>query len=420
MERRIRLLAILTLAVMLFTTLPFAAMAETEKVEINYYTWHDEDAYMIDIVNAFNAQSTTTHVNYVSYPSTNDEYYDKMLVLLASNSDVDVIGVNGAPWYSKYYNQGILLGLNDLIKENNYDISPFGTLFTQYAIDGEYYALPHRRTTYCLYYNKDLFDAQGIPYPENLTWEQYADLAKQMTIGDGPDKQYGTFMTLAQYSWMVPACQMGETLLDDEIPGIRYCLELYDRLFNVDKSSMNFAEYLSYGSQAVRALFEQGKIAMYPGGDWTTGMLLDDQEAGKVSINWDIASLPVPEGYEANVSVGQGTFTGITTLCENPQNAFEFLSYACGLEGAKVVASSGTLPGYNSEETKELYLAAAKVPGAQYLFECNVNMELPPHVLIGEVRDVCQEEIHPFYVGEMTLDECMEKIYERRAKVLNK
>lgn len=40
-----------------------------------------------------------------------------------------------------------------------------------------------------LFYNKDLFDAAGVAYPTNdMTWDAYAELAKQMT----KDGVYGT------------------------------------------------------------------------------------------------------------------------------------------------------------------------------------------------------------------------------------
>ena len=45
----------------------------------------------------------------------------------------------------------------------------------------------------CCSYNKDLFDAAGVAYPSNdMTWDEYYDLAAKMTSGEGSSKVYGT------------------------------------------------------------------------------------------------------------------------------------------------------------------------------------------------------------------------------------
>ena len=44
-----------------------------------------------------------------------------------------------------------------------------------------------------LYFNKDLFDKAGVPYPSaDMTWDEYEELAKKMTSGEGSAKVYGT------------------------------------------------------------------------------------------------------------------------------------------------------------------------------------------------------------------------------------
>ena len=59
--------------------------------------------------------------------------------------------------------------------------------------NGKTYSLPYRNDWYVLYYNKDLFDAAGVEYPSNdMTWEEYYDLAAKMTSGEGSSKVYGS------------------------------------------------------------------------------------------------------------------------------------------------------------------------------------------------------------------------------------
>ena len=61
-------------------------------------------------------------------------------------------------------------------------------------IDDKLYGLPFRNDYYLLYYNKTLFDQAGVEYPKNdMTWDEYRELAKKMTSGEGNDKIYGGY-----------------------------------------------------------------------------------------------------------------------------------------------------------------------------------------------------------------------------------
>ena len=56
-----------------------------------------------------------------------------------------------------------------------------------------------------MFYNKTLFDAAGVPYPQDgWTWDNFLVKAKQLTQGEGEEKQYGFL------SWFWP---MGDVML---------------------------------------------------------------------------------------------------------------------------------------------------------------------------------------------------------------
>ena len=59
-------------------------------------------------------------------------------------------------------------------------------------MDGKTYALPFRKDNNMIFYNKDLFDKAGVPYPEDgMTMAEYHELAAKLTSGTGNDKVYG-------------------------------------------------------------------------------------------------------------------------------------------------------------------------------------------------------------------------------------
>jgi ABC-type glycerol-3-phosphate transport system substrate-binding protein len=62
----------------------------------------------------------------------------------------------------------------------------------QFMWQGQLMGLPADITPYVLEYNKDLFDAAGLAYPAmDWTWDDFLQLAVDLTKGEGDTKQYG-------------------------------------------------------------------------------------------------------------------------------------------------------------------------------------------------------------------------------------
>jgi ABC-type glycerol-3-phosphate transport system substrate-binding protein len=65
-------------------------------------------------------------------------------------------------------------------------------LLARFQHEGALYGLPHDLNFRTLNYNKDVFDAAGIDYP-NASWtmEDFSKVAEQLTTGSGDTRQYG-------------------------------------------------------------------------------------------------------------------------------------------------------------------------------------------------------------------------------------
>jgi ABC-type glycerol-3-phosphate transport system substrate-binding protein len=65
-------------------------------------------------------------------------------------------------------------------------------------VDGGWYSLDNWSFTLGVYYNRDLFDAAGLPYPDSAwTWETMLSMARRLTRdtdGDGAPDTYGIFI----------------------------------------------------------------------------------------------------------------------------------------------------------------------------------------------------------------------------------
>lgn len=97
---------------------------------------------------------------------------------------------------SAYVQAGIARDITDDLVEAGINIedSVWPTALGHVIRDGRVYGFPYNASVHACYFNKDLFDRQGIPYPEGLLkQERLLELARQLTVRDenGRVEHYG-------------------------------------------------------------------------------------------------------------------------------------------------------------------------------------------------------------------------------------
>ena len=147
--------------------------ASGEAVSLSFYIWSDEENYIRKVVDAYNAEHDNVNVE-LNVIASND-YDDKLKVMLAGDTDVDLVDIRGVAQMTQYAEQGSLLDITDRITESGLDTSKYGDMWATSDADGKYYVLPTRTTCWALFYNKDLLDEAGVEEPGQLTWEEYVD-----------------------------------------------------------------------------------------------------------------------------------------------------------------------------------------------------------------------------------------------------
>lgn len=397
------------------------AEATSSPVTIEVVTWMTEDDYLPDVIEKFHEFQNEVRVNYTSLSTEGDEYNQKLQLMMSSGRGIDVVGLMDVVNFAKYHNAGVLEPLDEYITKYNFDMTPYGSLAEQMKMDGHYYTMSNRTETYVLFYNKTIFDEMGIPYPEQLTWQEFAELAHRMTITkeDG-SKQYGcmSFAFFGQSAYMY-AEQFGETIVDDALPHLREAYELAYNISNGElKSSLSAAEMMAIGPQNTPWMFANGNVAMYPSGDWTIAMYLNKAKAGEMDVDWDMAYLPYPEGTEQGTSLGGITNYAIPSFSEKKDAAFKFLSYLCGPEGAEIIGSKGTLPAYSTPEAKEAFMQTVDGKNTDPLFNVTKMPPLAVHPKIAEVKQVFTDEGMAYLMGAEDIDTMLNNIESKRLTIL--
>lgn len=393
-----------------------------EKTVLEYYTWTDEEAYMQKVVEAFNAQNSDVEVRMTTFSNDADEYNTKIMNNLSGGSKMDVYSINGTSSLGLYSSKNQLVDLTDQIKEANLDVGAYGPSFqdiTEVLTKGKYYALPYRTSQYALFYNKAIFSQAGIDVPSQMTWDQYAELAKSLTKGEGADAQWGGYYA----DWLTAplgALQEGTTILDDSLDPVGNWLDYLDRLYYKDGSHMSYKKMKAESIDWIKQ-FESGNVAMLINGEWTLNMLKADITAGKTDIDFDMAPLPLPEGTNDPITVGGvSTFIGINPKSDHADAAFKFVQFVTGEKGGAIIAESSVLPAYSSDKTKEAFLNATGIQGSGYFFETNTVVENQPVPQIDEVNRVYNEQRDLFLFQEQDSKAAIQNFLKNRQSVLNR
>ena len=410
-----RALALVLAAMLLLCTAGYAVAEEGQTLTI--VAWDATTTpYLAAQKAAFEASHPGVTVEYVDVAS--QDYAMKATTMLAGGDTSDIFMVKEITDLLNWQEAGYEEPLNGYIEASGYDLSGFAGIESNYAVDGEQYALPFRSDFWVLYYNKNLFDAAGVEYPTNdMTWEEYAELAKQMTGDDVFGTHYHTWLS-AVVNWDV--CDGENTLIDGDYSDLAYFYQLYQDLEDAG-ACMAYDELKAAGLH-YSAAFENGNVAMLPMGYWFVSTLINDRNEGKYDFDWGIVSVPHKDGVAAGSSFGNLTGAMINAKSDDKDLAWEYISWLAGEEGAVATASTGTRPAWVSETVAEAMASAEGFPTDEAskaaLVPVYVGIEIPASEHSSEISTVLNEEHTLIMTRELTIDEGIEEMNERVADIL--
>lgn len=354
---------------------------------------------------AFLAENPDVEIEYIDTQA--DEYNNKLTVMLAGgDSDPDVIFVKDAETQVTMKNKGQIMNLDELIKKDNLEIPNDGGAVDLLKMDGSNYTLPFRKDWYVLYYNKDLFDKAGVPYPgDDMTWAEYEELANKMTMDTDGSKVYGTH----NHTWMAMvsnwAVQDGKNTLMSE--DYSFLKPYYEQALRMQKEGI-VQDYANLKTSKIHyvSAFEQQQCAMIPMGSWFMNTLISDKEKGEFDFNWGMTRLPHPEGVEAGSTVGAITPVAINAKTDQQELAWEYVKFITSEKGAEALADYGVIPAIESEAvaTKLSQIKGAPEDVKTALTTTNFVFDRPLDEKMAAVRKVIEEEHDLIMIGEQDID----------------
>ncbi|HSL33291.1 MAG TPA: sugar ABC transporter substrate-binding protein [Candidatus Limnocylindrales bacterium] len=344
---------------------------------LEYSIWGDpaEIRSQQAIVDAFTAANPTVTVNVTV--ADWDQYWDKLQTGLAGGAAPDVFAMDG-PLGPDYQTRDVLLDLTPFIEQEGYDLSQLDENavrdFT--TSDGQQFGLPRDLNVIALFYNKQMFDDAGIPYPDDTwDWAKLVEVGKQLTKdtnGDGTMDQWGLYTetTDMENAWSSFVWQAGGDILSEDgttsaldqdasAAGIQFLQDLIWK----EKVSPDPALFAETGDA-----FEQGVAAMEINGSW----LVPTHEAAGISFG--IA--PLPKGSAGAATSVNPTGAVVYKNTKSPEAAWALVKYLASPEAQKgIMALKASVP-VNKEILGTTYPSAFE--GAQVFADALAYAHLKP------------------------------------------
>ncbi|WP_309105107.1 sugar ABC transporter substrate-binding protein [Microbacterium sp.] len=283
------------------------------------------------------------------------DYYNKLTTQAASGDLACIAGLQA----QRVPDVGSLFtDLTASFEKTDFDISEYEPSIVEgLQQDGKQLAVPYDLGPYVLYYNKDLFDAAGVPVPSpGWSVEEFTAAAKALT----KDGVHGFVADATPDMWLPYVLSIGGDYIKDGKPdltneevvqGFTWVTEL------ATKEKVAPAPPASGASNWPADQFRSGNAAMYVDGPW---QLINTKQ--NVDFTVGLATTPAFDG--TSVTTMSGTGFGVTTSCENPEEAWKAISVIIGPDAQEYIADAGRgFPAYSAAQ--DHWYETADVDGAK-------------------------------------------------------
>lgn len=305
-----------------------------DAVTLRFAWWGGDERNQatLDVIDQFEADhpNVTIEAEY----GGNDGYHDKLATQLASGTAADIVQVD-PEIFPTYVSAG-----DYFIDFDHYgmDMSNFEEAYVSIPINGRYdgkqLGLPSGISGAGILVNKDLADKIGLDFTTPYTWDDLLEMGKKVHEYDDSlyllcaNKEYIANLVVFNYGKQLT----GKTLFDP------------------DTKTMNITEdQLKQVFDYVKKLYDEGVVApasyqaSYSGdnlqsdANWIAGKYvaaftyvstIDVMTAANPNANYFMSALPVLEGStEAGWAANTPQVFAVTSTCENPEMAVEFMNY---------------------------------------------------------------------------------------------
>ena len=216
--------------------------------------------------------------------------------------------------------------------------------YTQY--EGATYGLPIDGDTHVLFYNKAIFERNGVEVP--TTWDEYVQVSKKITDAEKANGVYGNALLGSKSAFNIGStffnrlATMSPEAIDPQMPQLdtEYAVAAAQSMLDATPSAL--PSPLEIGFEQALPQFLSGSVGMIE--FWTDlGVFAQDPEQSKIVDGWGVAPLPVgPEG-KVSGALNAGWAMGISPNASDQDLAKQFVAFASSKEtNEKLITTTGS------------------------------------------------------------------------------
>lgn len=389
------------------------ADAPAAEYNISFMVFGDpaEKAAYETLVAAFNEVHPEIAVALQHIPSQSD-YRKRLGADFAAGVPADIVLMNYRR-YAPFAAKGVIepigpyMEQSELIKVEDF----YEQAINPYYWEGTLMCIPQNLSSLVVYYNKDLFEAAGVPYPSNdWTWDEFLAAAQAITEdtdGDGVTDIYGvgtdaTIFRVAPFVWgnggdLVDDPENPTALALDE-PATKEALQWFIDMQVVHGVAPGLVEEQAEASES---RFLNGRLGMFFNSRRGVPTYRTIER-----FEWDAAPLPVGPVTRAGILHADAFCMAKTT--EDKDAAWTFIEYANSIEGQTILAASGrTVPSLKAVAESPVFLEPDLPPANNQ----GAFIDTIPYIRAVPVMDTwvdievtVSEELERAFHGDSTLD----------------
>ncbi len=289
MERKGLMAIIVAVIVVIVAVGGFEAYVHTaSKPTIVFSGWvssGEEYTFDVQMVNQFNSLHPNVTVKFVPITSN---YYGTLSTELSSGSGPAVFYMENDA-LPEFVKGGYLMNLTPVLSSNaSYNLSGFApSIISSFEQKGQIYAAPKDWSPLLVYFNKNIFNAEHVPYPSNYTnwnWSNFTNTLTMLKANESklPNSGSGYYPMVVGPQFARILAFMHEdggqwinqsgTGASSNIGGLQTAINFWYGLYSSGLAGLN--TNLSAGWNG--GDFASGKVGMVVSGTWTVPVLSEN------------------------------------------------------------------------------------------------------------------------------------------------
>ncbi|WP_282936381.1 extracellular solute-binding protein [Paenibacillus sp. RC67] len=267
--------------------------------------------------------------------------------MIASNQTFDIYVESARTYARDLLGAKLEMDMTDLAAKHQVDLSRFDKNgLDQMRSAGGLYGLPIYGSGMALYYNKEIFDRFGIPYPKDgMTWEETYELAKKLTRVD--DKSYygywiktKSYLRKNQYSLPFVDMKTEMALINNE-KWKKTIETVYEKFSSIEGMEGKFGTQWP-GSDV---FYKNKDVAMY-----LTDSDMHQGVKEMRDMKWDMVSVPTFNDAPRIGPQIMYTYLGVPSFSKHKDEAMKVIQYLTSDEFQMELSKQGFLTALNNQD----------------------------------------------------------------------